>query len=145
MKSLLGDVEWSVSAAVPAAASTATSSATTPGTGSIGAAEPAIVAPAVTAAAFTAPTAATIATAASTTAAVCTASATARGTRLHGPSLVDNDVPAAHRLAIHAADCGLCLGITTHFDETEAFGTAGIALHHDFCADHGAELAKSLL
>ena len=51
---------------------------------------------------------------------------------------------AAHVLAMQAIDGCLGFGIAAHLDETKAFGTAGIALHHDLGAGHCAELAELL-
>jgi hypothetical protein len=48
-------------------------------------------------------------------------------------------------LAIHAIDGRLCLGITAHLHEAEAFGAACVAFHHDLGAGYRTELAKGLL
>ncbi len=93
---------------------------------------------AIATAAFT--TAATVA--ATTATAVATA---ARGTRFHGARFVDDQVAAAHRLAVHAGNGSLRLGVTAHLDKTETLGAAGVALHHDLGTGDGAELAEGLL
>jgi len=107
-----------------AAATTATATAT-----AVGAAK----------AAITAAAAAVAATGAATTTTAAAAEA-ARRTSLHGTGLIDHHATAAERLAVHAIDCGLRLGIAAHFNKAEAFGAAGVTFHHHFGAGDGAEL-----
>ncbi len=107
-----------------------------------------LVAAASAAATTVAATAGAIATtvAAATTAAVATTAATgARRTCLHRTGFVHGDRAAAQGLAVHAGDRGLGFSIVAHFDETEAFGAAGFAFHHDFGAVDRAEFGKRLL
>ena len=149
-------------AAATAAAFATTTTATAARAGAVGAAETALAATAaaITAAAFTTTTAvaATAATAAvtTTTAAATTVAATAFTTTtatettgagrtiFHGTGFVHHDAAAAQRLAIHAVDCCNSFFVGSHFHKAEAFGTTCIALHHDFGAGHGTELAESL-
>src|SRR6185312_14473023 len=107
----------------------------------------AVAAAAVTAAAATTAAAAAV-TAATTTTAVATtteAATAARRTGLHWASLVDDQVTAADRLAVHTLDRRLGFGIAAHFDKAEALGAPGVALHHDLGAGDGTELAECLL
>jgi hypothetical protein len=79
------------------------------------------------------------ATAVTTTTTTVAAAASAWGASFHGASDVDCEVTAADVLAVQASDSGLCFISTAHFHEAEAFGAAGVALHHDF---GGLNLAK---
>jgi hypothetical protein len=74
--------------------------------------------------------AATAVAATTTTAAVTTAAAT--GTWLHRTRFVHDHVATVNRLAVHAADRCLRFCIAGHFDKAEAFGTAAVAVGHDF-------------
>src|SRR5437899_2371803 len=78
---------------------------------------------------------------AATTAAAAEAAATRR-TCFHRTGFVHDNAAAAQRLAVHAVDSRLGFCIAAHFDKAKAFGTTGVAFHHDFSAGDSAELAK---
>ncbi len=138
-----------VAAAVVAAAAVA---ATTAGATTAAAAVAATAAGA-TAATTTvaATTAAVAATAGATTAVAAAAGATATTAAeaawalFTRTSLVHHDRTAFERLPIHAIDRRLRFSIGAHFDETEAFGATGVAIHHDFGRCHGTKLRKRAL
>ena len=87
-------------------------------------------------------TAAAISTAATTTVATATR---AWGASFHGASNVHGQSAATHALAMQAGDSSLRFVSTAHFHKAEAFGAAGIALHHDLGGLHLAECRKLLL
>jgi hypothetical protein len=92
----------------------------------------------------TAAIAAAITTSATATAIATTAAAKATGARLSGTRFIDHECAAAQLLAMHALDSGLRHRVIAHFDEPEAFRTAGLTLHHHASAFHFAKCTKSL-
>lgn len=84
--------------------------------------------PGLPAAAAAAATAAAAAESAATTAAAESAT-TAAAAAFTGLGLVDGEVTAVDVLAVEGRDGGLRLGVVRHFDEAEAAGTTGLAIH----------------
>ena len=101
--------------------------------------------------ALAATTAAATATVAATTTAAVAAAATAAAavaaarTVFARTRFVDDDGTAFQRLAVHAVDRGLRLGIRAHLHEAEALGATGVAVHHDLGGGHVAVLRERLL
>jgi len=97
--------------------------------------------------------AATAATAVATTACAATTRATAATvgaaeaarTLFARTGFIDDDGPTGHRLAVHALDRGLRLGIRTHLDEAEALRAARVTVHHHLGGRDGPKLGESLL
>ena len=48
-------------------------------------------------------------------------------------------------MAVHAIDGSLGFRVGTHFNKAEAFGAAGLAVHHHLGRSDGAKLRKRLL
>jgi hypothetical protein len=84
---------------------------------------------AATAAAVAASAAATTTAVAATAAAATTA---ATGAIFAGFGDIDGESAAGVILPVESGDGRLCLGVGGHLDETEAFGSAGIAVGDDF-------------
>jgi hypothetical protein len=131
-------------AATTAATAAAAIAAATPAatTATIGAATTAATAAAVRTA--TSPATAGTAAAVTTTAAATTPTK-ATGALFARAGFVDHDGAPFERLAVHAVDGGLRLGVRTHLDKAEALGSAGITVHHDLGGRDGAELRKRLM
>jgi len=112
------------SAAVAAATATATASVAAPATAAASATEPAAATAAATEPAATA--------AASTTAFFA------------GPGFVDGKGASAMLLPVERCDRRLGFLIGAHFDETETFGTTGVAVVDDLGRHDGAVLPEQL-
>jgi hypothetical protein len=133
-------------AAISTAATTITTTTTS---AAIRATETAIVAAAfavtttvaTTVRATTTTTAAAIGTATAATAVSTTAFAWCA--RLSGARFVHNHSATAELLAMHTCNGSLCLSVIGHFDESETFGAASIALHHHACTGHATKRAES--
>jgi len=111
---------------LPAAAATTTTTTT--------AAAAATTATASAAAAAATPTATTAATATTTAAAAAI---------FAGTSFVDSKVTTVEILAVHARDGRLGLRVVGHFDEAEATGAPGVAIHNEGRRSDFAESLES--
>jgi hypothetical protein len=99
----------------------------------------------VTTAAAVATTATAAAVTTTTAATAVTTAASAWWTSFHRASNVHSERAATYALAMQASDCGLCFIGRAHFHKAEAFGAAGIALHHHFGGLHLAKSGELLL